>query len=295
MTIDKFIGNTPLVRLQSPRGTLYGKLESRNPGGSVKDRIARNIIERAEEAGEIRPGGTIIEATSGNTGIGLAMVGAAKGYKVVLTMPDTMSTERRNLLKAYGATLELTPGSEGMKGAIKRAEELLASTENAFMANQFSNPSNPEAHYKTTGPEILETLGGDLDVFIAGVGTGGTITGTGTYLKEHKKEITLVAVEPKNSPVLSGGSHSPHKIQGIGAGFVPEVLKTELLDEIIQVTDEDAIQAAKELGQEQGIFVGISAGAAYYAAKEILQEGQVGVVILPDTGERYLSTALLEE
>jgi len=307
MTINNnvldLIGKTPLVRLnkltKGINATVVGKLESRNPGGSIKDRICKNMIEAAEIQGLIRPGATIIEPTSGNTGIGLAMVAAVKGYKLILTMPETMSLERRNLLKAYGAQLVLTPGSTGMSGAIKKAEELAASTPGSFIPQQFKNTANSNAHYQTTGPEIWKDTDGDVDIVIAGVGTGGTITGIAQYLKDKKPTLQAIAVEPAASPVLSGGKGGPHKIQGIGAGFKPDILKLDLVDEIIQVTDDNALKTARALAQQEGLLVGISSGAATWAALEVAKrpqnKGKLVLVILPDTGERYLSTALFQQ
>lgn len=294
--ILELIGNTPMVRLGAGFGPgmaeIFAKLESFNPGGSVKDRIALSMVEDAEKKGILKKGSVIIEPTSGNTGIGLALISAVKGYKLILTMPETMSVERRNILKSYGAEIVLTPGIEGMSGAVKKAEELSKNTSGAFMPQQFKNPANPEVHRRTTAVEILEAIPGGIDVFVAGVGTGGTITGVGEVLKKHNPNIKIIAVEPKRSPVLSGGKPGPHKIQGIGAGFIPEVLNRNIIDEIIQVDDNDAFQAAKDLSKKEGIFAGISAGAAYFASLAVakrLGSGKKVVTIFPDTGERYLS------
>ncbi len=297
------IGNTPLVRLNritsNLKCTIAAKLESRNPGGSVKDRICLSMIDEAEKRGIINLEKVIIEPTSGNTGIGLAMVAAVKGYRLILTMPDTMSMERRNLLKAYGAELVLTPGSEGMKGAVKKAEELAARIPNSFVPQQFKNLANPKIHKEATGPEIWNETDGRVDIFVAGVGTGGTITGVAEYIKPLKPQFKAIAVEPFNSPVLSGGKPGPHKIQGIGAGFIPDVLRLDLVDEIIKIKDEDAMRASRMLAKKEGLLVGISAGAAVLAALEVAQrpesEGKLLVVILPDTGERYLTTPLFQE
>ncbi|MFS0865637.1 cysteine synthase A [Fredinandcohnia sp. 179-A 10B2 NHS] len=299
-SIHELIGQTPIVKLNrlvdEDSADVYLKLEFMNPGSSVKDRIALAMIEAAEKNGELKPGDTIIEPTSGNTGIGLAMVAAAKGLKAVLVMPETMSMERRNLLRAYGAELVLTPGPEGMKGAIKKAEEL--SKENGyFMPQQFNNEANPEVHRLTTGKEIVEQMGDQLDAFISGIGTGGTITGAGTVLKEKYPNIKIVAVEPTDSPVLSGGNPGPHKIQGIGAGFVPSILDTEVYDEIITVKNEEAFDYARRVGREEGILVGISSGAAVSAALQVakkLGKGKKVLAIIPSNGERYLSTPLFQ-
>ncbi len=292
------IGNTPLIKISTPQGgaTLWGKMESANPGGSVKDRIAKAMIEQAEQDGLLKPGDVIVEPTSGNTGIGLSLVAAVKGYQVVLIMPDTMSMERRRLLGAFGAELILTPGAKGMRGAIAKAEEIAAERK-AFMPQQFCNPANPKIHLETTGPEILRDLDNQVDALVAGVGTGGTITGAGQAIKAVNPEALIVAVEPSDSPVLSGGDPGPHKIQGIGAGFVPDVLNPELLTEIITVTNEQAMQTTRELAREEGVFVGISAGANVFAARQIaarLKPEQNVVTILCDTGERYLSTNIFD-
>ncbi len=299
----ELIGKTPLLEVtnyEKNRGltevTLLVKLEYLNPAGSVKDRIALNMIEEAERAGKLKPGATIIEPTSGNTGIGLAAVAAAKGYQAVLTLPETMSVERRKLLQAYGAKLVLTDGTLGMKGAIAKAEQLQASTPGSILLGQFVNPANPAVHKRTTGPEIWEDTDGGVDIFVAGVGTGGTITGIGEYLKEKNPQIRIVAVEPADSPVLSGGEAGPHKIQGIGAGFVPEVLNTEIYDEVIAVTDEEAFAAGRAIAMEEGVLVGISSGAALHAATKLARrpenKGKTIVALLPDSGDRYLSTPL---
>ena len=299
-SIVELIGQTPVVKLNhivdENSADVYLKLEYMNPGSSVKDRIALAMVEAAEKSGQLKAGDTIIEPTSGNTGIGLAWVAAAKGYKAILVMPETMSLERRNLLRAYGAQLVLTPGPEGMKGAIGKAEEL-ANKHGYFMPQQFENGANPEIHRQTTGKELVEQFGDQLDAFISGIGTGGTITGAGEVLKETFKDIKIYAVEPADSPVLSGGKPGPHKIQGIGAGFVPGVLNTEIYDEIIKVTNEQSFETARRVGSEEGILAGISAGAAVYAALKVAKElgkGKKVVAIIPDNGERYLSTALYQ-
>ncbi len=300
--LTELVGNTPLLEVanynanKDLKATLIVKLEYFNPAGSVKDRIALAMIEDAEQSGKLKSGATIIEPTSGNTGIGLAFVAAAKGYKLVLTMPDTMSVERRNLLKALGAQLVLTPGSAGMKGAIARAEELNASTPGSIILQQFGNPANPAIHEKTTGEEVWRDTDGKVDIFVAGVGTGGTVSGVGAALKKHNPSVKIVAVEPSDSPVLSGGVPGPHKIQGIGAGFVPKNFKIEVVDKILQVSNDDAIRTSRELAQLEGLLVGISSGAALSAATQLAKlpenEGKTIVVLLPDTGERYLSTLL---
>lgn len=300
--ISDLVGKTPLVELVNYKeefnlqATILGKMEYFNPAGSVKDRVAKAMIEDAEKNGLINKNTVIIEPTSGNTGIGLAAIAASRGYKIILTMPETMSVERRNLLKAYGAELVLTDGTKGMKGAIEKAQELATEIENSFVPSQFSNFSNVNMHKDTTGPEIWEDTDGNVDIFIAGVGTGGTITGVGEYLKDKNPNIKIIAVEPKDSPVLSDGKPGPHKIQGIGAGFVPEILNTSIYDEIIQVENESAFENGRILAQKEGILVGISSGAALYAAKEIAKrpenKGKTIVVMLPDTGERYLSTPM---
>lgn len=303
--ITDLIGGTPLLKLntyiddEAPEATVLGKLEYFNPAGSVKDRIAKRMIDDAEAAGVLKPGAVIIEPTSGNTGIGLASVAASRGYRVILTMPETMSVERRNLLKAYGAELVLTDGAQGMKGAIAKAEELAAQTPGSFIPSQFTNPSNPKAHIATTGPEIWSDTDGKVDIFVAGVGTGGTLSGVGEYLKSKNPKVKVVAVEPAGSPVLSKGTAGPHKIQGIGAGFVPETLNTEIYDEIIPVENDDAFAMGKRLARKAGVLVGISSGAAVYAARELAKrpenKGKVIVALLPDTGERYLSTPMFED
>ena len=306
-SIDQLIGHTPLLELshfeaeEDLKARVLVKLEYFNPAGSVKDRVAKNMIDEAEAAGKLvrGEGYTIIEPTSGNTGIGIASVGTARGYKVIITMPETMSVERRKLMQAYGAELVLTDGSKGMKGAIAKAEELAASTPKSIVAGQFVNPANPAIHRATTGPEIWEDTDGQVDIFVAGVGTGGTVTGVGGYLKEQNPDVKVVAVEPATSPVLSKGQAGPHKIQGIGAGFVPDVLDTNVYDEIITVENEDAFATGRAVGHKEGVLVGISSGAAVWAALELAKrpenEGKTIVALLADTGERYLSTALFAE
>ncbi|WP_295067348.1 cysteine synthase A [Ruminococcus sp.] len=299
------IGNTPLVEFtnieksQGINATVLAKLEYFNPAGSVKDRIALAMIEDAEKRGVLKKGATIIEPTSGNTGIGLASIAAAKGYKIILTMPETMSVERRNILKAYGAEIVLTEGSKGMKGAIAKAEELAKETPNSFVPEQFENPANPEIHRLTTGPEVWNDTDGKVDIFVAGVGTGGTVTGTGEYLKSQNPNVKVVAVEPEDSPVLSKGTAGPHKIQGIGAGFVPKTLNTDVYDEVIAVSNEASFETSKLIAKQEGILVGISAGAAYYAALELAKrpenKGKTIVALLPDSGDRYYSTPLFND
>lgn len=298
-SIDELIGGTPLVKLKATsaptdfNGDILLKLEYFNPAGSVKDRIGKAMIDSAEKEGILKEGGTIIEATSGNTGIALASVGSARGYRVILTMPDTMSIERRRILKAYGAELELTPGDDGMKGAMAKAKELAADIPHSFIPSQFDNRVNVDIHYQTTGPEIYKDTDGDIDILVAGIGTGGTITGAGSYLKEQNPDVELVAVEPTGSPLLSKGETGKHKIQGIGAGFIPSILDTDIYKEVIAVNDDDAMLTAKKLGNDEGIFVGISAGAALWAAKELAGRPENAektiVVIMPDGGDRYLS------
>lgn len=299
---DQLVGHTPLLELKhveknhDVQARILGKLEYYNPAGSIKDRIAKAMIDDAEAAGILKPGATIIEPTSGNTGIGLASIAAARGYKLILTMPETMSVERRNLIKAYGAEIVLTDGAKGMTGAIEKANELAAEIEGSFIPDQFINPANPAIHKATTGPEIWEDTDGEVDIVVAGVGTGGTITGIGQYLKSMKPTVQTIAVEPADSPVLSEGRSGSHKIQGIGAGFVPDVLDTSLYDEVITVANEDAFELGREIGREEGVLVGISSGAATWAAIQVAKrpenEGKTIVVILPDTGERYLSTPM---
>ena len=302
---SELIGHTPLLELThieqayGLKARLLGKLEYFNVTGSVKDRIALAMIEDAEEQGILKEGSVIIEPTSGNTGIGIAAVGTAKGYRVIIVMPETFSVERRKLIRAYGAEIVLSEGSKGMKGAIAKAQELAAEIPDSFIPGQFDNPANPKIHYRTTGPEIFADTDGEVDFLVSGVGTGGTITGTGTYLKEQKSSVKVVAVEPASSPVLSGGNPGPHKIQGIGAGFVPKVLDTTVYDEVITVANEDALSTGAEVGKKEGVLVGISAGAAVWAGIELAKrpenEGKTIVVILPDSGDRYLSTALFGE
>ncbi|MBO4602553.1 MAG: cysteine synthase A [Salinivirgaceae bacterium] len=302
---DELIGHTPLLELSriesahNLQAKIIAKLEYFNPAGSVKDRIAKAMIEDAERAGKLKPGSVIIEPTSGNTGIGLASVAAARGYKAIIVMPETMSVERRQLMKAYGAEVVLSEGAKGMKGAIAKAQELAETTPNSFIPGQFVNPANPKAHLETTGPEIFEDTDGQVDIFVAGVGTGGTITGVGKYLKSKKPGVKIVAVEPASSAVLSTGVPGPHKIQGIGAGFVPDVLDTKVYDEIIPVSNEDAFATGREVGRTEGVLVGISSGAALWAAIELAKrpenKGKNIVVLLPDTGDRYLSTSLFAE
>ncbi len=304
-SVDQLIGGTPLlelVRIQQREGLrarILAKLEHLNPGGSAKDRVGRALIDDAEARGLLRPGSVIIEPTSGNTGIGLACVAAARGYRTVIVMPDSMSVERRKLMGAYGAEVVLTPGAQGMQGAIQRAEELAREIPGSFIPGQFDNPANPAAHRASTGPEIWRDTGGQVDIFVASVGTGGTITGTGQYLREQKADVEIVAVEPAASPVLSGGSAGPHGLQGIGAGFVPRVLDTGIYDEIVTVTEEDAYTAGRLMGRTEGVLVGISSGAALWAAIQLARrpanEGRTIVVLLPDSGERYLSTPMFQD
>ena len=304
-TADQLIGKTPLLELthiekeEDLKATILAKLEYFNPAGSVKDRIAKAILDDAEARGELKPGATIIEPTSGNTGIGLSSVAAARGYRIIIVMPETMSVERRQLIKAYGAELVLTEGAKGMKGAIAKANELAQEIENSFIPGQFVNPANPRTHFETTGPEIYEDTDGKVDIFVAGVGTGGTVTGVGEYLKSKNPDVKVVAVEPASSAVLSTGVAGSHKIQGIGAGFVPDVLNTDIYDEIITVTNEDAFAAGKLVGRKEGVLVGISSGAAVHAAIELAKrpenQGKTIVALLPDTGDRYLSTPLFAD
>lgn len=302
-SIVEATGQTPLIKLnrldEGLPGNVAVKLEFYNPAGSVKDRIGRAIIDAAEKSGELKPGGTIVEGTSGNTGIALAMVGAARGYRVILTMPETMSAERRVLLRAYGAQIVLTPGTEGMRGAVEKAKEIVATTENAILASQFSNEANPAIHYNTTGPEIWEATDGKIDIFVAGIGTGGTISGTGKYLKEQNPDVKVVAVEPKDSPLLSEGRVGPHKIQGLGANFVPDTLDRGIYDSVTPVSAEDAMRTSRLLATQEGILGGISSGAAVWAALEEAKKSEnkdkLIVAIVPDFGERYISTALYED
>lgn len=304
-SLTDLIGSTPLLELanyekdNNLQAKVLAKLEYFNPAGSVKDRVAKAIIDEAEKSGKLKPNSTIIEPTSGNTGIGLCAVAAIRGYKIIIIMPETMSVERRKLMKAYGAELVLTDGAKGMAGAIAKADELAAEIENSFIAGQFVNPANPQAHYETTGPEIYRDTDGKVDIFVAGVGTGGTLSGTGKYLKEQNPNVQIVAVEPETSPVLSQGKSGAHKIQGIGAGFVPETLDTEIYDEIITVPNDEAFRYSRAVTHSDGLLVGISSGAAIYAATELARRpenaGKTIVALLPDTGERYLSTALFDE
>lgn len=301
--VTEVVGGTPLVKLnrlsEGLPGNIAVKLEFYNPANSVKDRIGVAIVDAAEKSGSLKPGGTIVEGTSGNTGIALAMVGAARGYKVILTMPETMSTERRVMLRAFGAEIVLTPGADGMRGAVEKAKEIVATTENAIWAQQFANDANPQIHSETTGPEIWEDTDGAVDVLVAGIGTGGTITGAGRYLKSKKADLQLVAVEPKDSPILNGGKPGPHKIQGLGANFIPEVLDTELYDEVLDASIDDSVATARALGVKEGILGGISAGAAVWGALQVAARaenaGKLIVAIIPDFGERYISTLLFDD
>ncbi|GAA4365251.1 cysteine synthase A [Paeniglutamicibacter cryotolerans] len=301
--VTEIVGRTPLVRLNRLSAglpaTIAVKLEFYNPANSVKDRIGVAIVNAAEASGALKPGGTIVEGTSGNTGIALAMVGAARGYKVVLTMPETMSTERRVMLRAFGAEIVLTPGSEGMRGAVEKAKEIVATTENSVWAQQFANTANPKIHHDTTGREIWEDTDGAVDILVAGIGTGGTITGAGSYLKEQKPGVQIIAVEPKDSPILNGGKPGPHKIQGLGANFVPEVLDTEIYDEVLDAGIEDSVAIARDLGNQEGILGGISGGAAVWGALQVAAReenaGKLIVAIIPDFGERYISTMLFDD
>ena len=302
---DQLIGHTPLLELthieaeEGLKARILAKLEYFNPAGSVKDRIARGMLDDAEQRGVLKKGSVIIEPTSGNTGIGLASVAAARGYRIIIVMPDSMSVERRNLMKAYGAELVLTEGAKGMKGAMAKAEELAKEIPNSFIPGQFVNPANPATHEKTTGPEIWEDTDGEVDYFVSGVGTGGTLTGVGRYLRSKKPEVKLIAVEPDASPVLSGGQPGPHKIQGLGAGFVPDTLDTKIYDEVIRISNEDAFREGREIGRAEGILTGISSGAALYAAVQLAKrkeaEGKTIVVLLPDSGDRYLSSPLFQD
>lgn len=304
-SLTELVGSTPLIELKNYErinhlsATIVGKVEAFNPAGSVKDRIAQSMIEEAEKQGLLHEGSVIIEPTSGNTGIGLAAIGASKGYRVIIAMPETMSIERRNLMKAYGAELVLTPGELGMKGAIAKAEDLAKEIPNSFIPSQFTNSANPRVHYETTGPEIWQDTDGKVDIFVAGVGTGGTISGVGKYLKEQNPDIQIIAVEPADSPILSKGTAGPHKIQGLGAGFIPETLDTDIYDEVLTVTNEDSFETGREIAKTDGLLVGISSGAALFAATEVAKrpenKGKLIVVLFPDTGERYLTTAMFAE
>lgn len=304
-SLTELVGSTPLIELKNYErinhlsATIVGKVEAFNPAGSVKDRIAQSMIEEAEKQGLLHEDSVIIEPTSGNTGIGLAAIGASKGYRVIIAMPETMSIERRNLMKAYGAELVLTPGELGMKGAIAKAEDLAKEIPNSFIPSQFTNSANPRVHYETTGPEIWQDTDGKVDIFVAGVGTGGTISGVGKYLKEQNPDIQIIAVEPADSPILSKGTAGPHKIQGLGAGFIPETLDTDIYDEVLTVTNEDSFETGREIAKTDGLLVGISSGAALFAATEVAKrpenKGKLIVVLFPDTGERYLTTAMFAE
>lgn len=304
-SLTELVGSTPLIELKNYErinhlsATIVGKVEAFNPAGSVKDRIAQSMIEEAEKQGLLHEDSVIIEPTSGNTGIGLAAIGASKGYRIIIAMPETMSIERRNLMKAYGAELVLTPGELGMKGAIAKAEDLAKEIPNSFIPSQFTNSANPRVHYETTGPEIWQDTDGKVDIFVAGVGTGGTISGVGKYLKERNPDIQIIAVEPADSPILSKGTAGPHKIQGLGAGFIPETLDTDIYDEVLTVTNEDSFETGREIAKTDGLLVGISSGAALFAATEVAKrpenKGKLIVVLFPDTGERYLTTAMFAE